>query len=147
MTPAPPIKIACCVLGIVAAGAPLLWFTQANAPAPRPPAAIRQGEMIEVAALVRWSAAPSVIRIRREGAEVCAIAPSGAAQWSGRLQLPAPAAGELELEVEAEWPTASGDGAQAISLELLPPKQPALRDTQWTEPGERMMHQLFIYPW
>ena len=147
MKTAPPIKLACCLLGIAAAGAPLLWFTQPGAPEPQASAAPRQREAVEVDALVRWSAAPSVIRISHEGAEVCTLAPDGsAAQWSGKLLLPAPAVGELELEVEAEWPGAPAE-AQAITLELLPPKLPARRDTQWADPGERMMHQLFIFPW
>lgn len=147
----PLAKLCCCILGVIAAGVPLVYFTAAPA-APREAAAAADAQPLtrtsEVPAELRFTGAPLKIRISCGGRLLRELRPDAAAgRWQGKLELPRPEPGaELELELEAEWP-APRDFAQAVMLELSPARLPAARDTQWTEPGEELMHAVFLFQW
>lgn len=146
---APLARIACCLLGIAAAGAPLVYFTSAPEPqAVAAPAAEAAASLAELPTLLRYTDAPAEICLRHEGRELCRISPEGeGGKWRGKLLLPVPAEGEeLELEVEAEW-TAPRVPSQAITLELTPAQLPARSDTQWSDPGGKTLHSIYTFKW
>ena len=150
MKPSPLFKIACCLLGIVAAGVPLVHFTSSSSPPPPLSAAPGAEELAlhEVPVLLRYTGSPAEIIIRLMGDELCRCAPSGASGvWQGKLRLPVAAPGSaLELEIEASWPQPLA-ASQAITLELSPPRHPAASDTQWAEPGDDNLHAIFTFQW
>lgn len=145
MIRSPLFKIICCLLGIVAAGVPLVHFTAARAVAPAEKRA-EEERLHEVPVLLRYTGTPTEIIIRMMGAELCRCAPASDV-WQGKLLLPMVAPGSaIELEIEAAWPqplTAS----QAVTLELTPAGLPAARDTQWTEAGDDNLHAIFTFQW
>lgn len=144
----------CCLLGILAAGVPLVFFSTARLgqPGSSPFAsATEQGsdeQQQEVPVLIRYTDNPVKISISRMGRELCVInAPSPSGQWQGKLLLPRVAPGSvLELEIEALWPDPL-IANQAITVELAPDALPAARDTAWADTGVGELHTLFIFRW
>lgn len=145
----PLVRITCCLLGIAAAGVPLIFFTlPQDTPAPALEPAAEPAACAPVPALLRYTGAPSQIIIRHEGAELCRISPQeGEASWQGTLLLPPMDAGaSLELELECLWSPAV-DSAQAVTLELTPPHLPSARDTQWADSAQEPLHSIFSFQW
>lgn len=149
MMRSPLIKFICCLLGVAAAGVPLVVFTNRSPQAAKPAQAdLSEQGIIEVPALVRYSARPTEISIRHEGRLLCKFTPAAAGgSWQGKFQLPPLAVqSSLELEVEAAWLDAHSP-AQAITIELTPPGLPSAKDTQWTDEGMEVLHDVFIFQW
>lgn len=144
----PLARMLCCLLGIAAAGTPLVVFTKARpaaAPVATPQAAVAT---VAVEAMLRYTGDPVEICILHEGKLLSRLQPAAAeGRWYGRLDLPQPAAGDvLELEVQVVWPEPRPEGG-AVTLELTPPHLPAVGDTHWAEPGEALLHNIFLYRW
>ena len=159
----PLLKTLCCLLGLAAAGAPLVWLT-----APQPETAAQQAlpqtaESEPMLITLRCSGTPQELSIRHEGRCLCHVllrngvltgagehevhtdAAAGAVQ--ARLPLPRPQPGAtLELELQAHRPQ-NTPGAQAATIELTPDKLPTRSDTRWAPPGSCELHDIFTFTW
>lgn len=144
----PRIKIVCCLLGIAAAGVPLVLFTGVRGEESRVAPSLRETAQAAAPAVLRCSGEPRRVCIYHEGkllSELPMPLPGG--EWRGELMLPQLQAGAtLELEIKGLW-NDDGGGAQAITLELAPDKLPTRRETQWTEPGGAVLHNIYTYTW
>lgn len=148
----PLVKTLCCLLGLAAAGAPLLWLTAPPAVEP-PPAQAAESEAEAMLLTLRCSGRPQALIIRHEGCTLCDM-PMGSAEmqpgaeaYRTQLKLPRPAPGSaLELELQITWPE-DAQGPQAATLELTPRKLPTRSDTRWTPPGSHVLHDIFSFTW
>ncbi len=143
-----------CLLLILFAGVPLLVFSSPHrweagriVSAGEQPAT-RNEELCDIPLLVRYTDSPVQIRVLHMGEELCCIdSPGDAGRWQGKIRLPKVHPGAvMELEVSALW-VDSRIANRAITLELSPPSLPTARDTAWTDPGEKELHNLFIFRW
>lgn len=134
----------CCVLGLAAAGVPLLHFTAPATPAPAAAsAAAAAAERVAVPAALRCSGRPLRVRVWQQGKPVGELLPQQGC-WQGTLEL-CPAS-LIELEVEASWEPAAT--AEALTLELTPPGLPSRQDTQWAlPPDSHELHSIFTFSW
>lgn len=140
----PLTRILLCLLGIAAAGLPLLCFTAPSAgpelPA-APPVAEQPGAAVPV--VLHCTGSPQYVRLWLQGQLLCELSPQ-AGVWQG--ELPLPSSPLIELEVQAAWPVAAG--AQAITIEISPPGLPARQDTQWAlPPAAHELHSIFSFSW
>ena len=141
----PLAKIALCLLGIAAAGLPLVYFTApAGKPAlPAPAASACEPGKVATPVVLRCSGSPQYVRLWLQGQLLCELTPQ-AGVWQG--ELPLPSSPLIELEVQAAWPVAAG--AQAITIEISPPSLPARQDTQWAlPPAAHELHSIFSFSW
>lgn len=135
------------LLGVAAAGVPLLWLTR---PAPLPAVATEQAgtapaggtgprpELVPVYARVQFTGSPEMLRLSVQGklqAELSGEAAGGTLPepgvWETELMLPLPL-NSLELEVQAQW---KDEEPQAVTVTVEPPRQPARKETLWSAPG------------
>lgn len=143
-----------CLLLILLAGVPLLVFSSPHhgeagrlVPVGEQPTT-QNKELCDIPLLVRYTDSPVQIRILHMGEELCCIdSPGDAGRWQGKIRLPKVHSGAvMELEVSALW-SDSRIANRAITLELSPPSLPTARDTAWTDPGAKELHNLFIFRW
>ena len=143
----PFTRIMCCALGVAAAGGPLVVFTM---PATQRPAAVVLNQTGQAGRAVpfqlRCSGQPLCVQIWHEGHLLSELEPQKG-QAQGTLELPNLAKGMvLELELRATWPE-DAEGAQGLTLELAPPQFSARQDTQWLEPGETELDNIYTFAW
>lgn len=135
------------LLGLAAAGIPLLYFTApppGAEPAPHP-ASAPAAASAAVPATLRCSGQVLRVRLWQQGQLLCELSPRGG-YWQGELELsPAPC---IEIEAEATWAPSPAAGAEALSIELSPPGLPTRQDTQWAQPpAAHQLHTIFTFTW
>lgn len=141
----PPAQTLCCLLGLAAAGIPLVYFTTPGEAPPAAAAAPAADERAAVPAAVWCSGRPLLVQLRSCGELLCELSPQQGC-WQGELELPA-AAELIELEAEVSW-APGAEGPAAITIELTPPGRPARQDTQWALPPENSrLHSIFTFSW
>ncbi len=144
----PIAAIGYALLGVVAAGAPLLYFAKLPAPeAGKETTPAAEAAMVSTPVLVRSTEGAEEICIRREGREILRLTPDCNGMWCGTLPLPDVSPGTVvELEVQTRWTNAL-PANKAITIEIMPPGRRAVSDTQWTDTGAGELHAIFIFRW
>ncbi len=144
----PIAAIGYALLGVVAAGAPLLYFAKLPAPeAGKETSPAAEAAMVSTPVLVRCTEGAEEIRIRREGREILRLTPDRDGMWCGSLPLPDVSPGSVvELEVQTRWTNAL-PANRAITIEIMPLGRRAVSDTQWTDTGAGELHAIFIFRW
>ena len=136
------------LLGVMAAGAPLIYFAKGPTPeAEQKPTDVPREITAPTPVLVRDADQPVEICIRRTGKELLRLKPDRSGTWYGTLSLPVISPGRtLELEVQTRWPGAPTTN-QAVTLEIMPAGLRTSADTQWSHSGESELHTTFIFRW
>ena len=144
----PIVAIGYVLLGVIAAGAPLLYFAKSPAPeAGKETTPAAEAAMVSTPVLVRCTDEPEEICIRRAGKDLLRLTPDRNGTWCGVLPLPDVSPGSVvELEVQARW-TNMLPANRAITIEIMPPRLRAASDTQWTDTGAGELHAIFIFRW
>lgn len=158
----PILKSLCCLFGLAAAGAPLVWLTSPQPVSPAQPPMPQQAASLEPMLIsLRCSGTPQELILMHEGRLLCHVQLSGGALTTageleadpasgalqGRLSLPRPLPGAtLELELRVLWPQGA-PGAHAATIELTPLKHPTRSDTRWAPPATGELHDIFTFTW
>ncbi len=144
----PIAAIAYALLGVVAAGAPLLYFAKSPSPEAEKSANHEPEEaVVPTPVLVRCTDGPKEICISRAGKELLRLTPDRSGTWCGALLLPDISPGAVvELEVQARW-TNTLPANRSITMEIMPPRLRTASDTQWTDTGAGELHAIFIFRW
>lgn len=148
---APKFAFLLALLGVIAAGLPLLWLTR---PAPRPsraeavtPQVQQSPALVAVYTRVQYSGSPQVMRLSCGGELMAEWSTDGSSAepgvWEPALKLPLPLQ-QLDLELEALW--ADADAPQAVTVTVEPERQPSRSETRWSLPGG-MMYDTFSFTW
>lgn len=141
----PAFTFSLTLVGVVAAGLPLIWLTGNS---PRPAAAVQvetpqEQRTVIVPATIRFTGEPVSIRIRHKGEELACMQTAEISPWMPDLTLPEDDK-ELELEVEAVWPEGTVT-EQALSVTLEPDGLPAAEQTHWSTGGTNTLHSLYTF--
>lgn len=129
-------------IGVVLAGLPLLSLTgKAGGGRVEAAGAAAVEADIPVVLTLRWSGSPTGLTLRHGGRLLGEVEPNPDGECE--LECRMPRAPYWEVEVEAEWPAVRSGNAQAVTLLLEPQAMPARAETQWTYPGESVLHRIF----
>lgn len=128
------------LLGVLAAGAPLLWLTRSP-----------EGTAVQVSAetavaepvyaTLRVTGTPSRMSLYLHGKLLAEVADE--LPWEGDVLLPV-GVSAVEIEVDAAWPS---PGEQAVTLTLEPTGQEARSCTRWADAASGKMHDVFHFVW
>lgn len=98
-------------------------------------------EDIPVVLTLRWSGHPTKITLRHAGQALGVVEIGQGGEYESECRLPC--VPRWEVEVKTEWPEAERESAQAVTLILEPRALPTRSETQWTYPGEVMLHRIY----
>lgn len=133
------------LVGVLAAGFPLLHLTapRTQTPQPEAQAAVPQTERFLLE--LRFTGQPTSLVIRHEGEDIASLPAGAESPFEFELQLPTTANSCLEAEVEATW--ADGSSENVLTLTAEAPGLPPRSETQWTGSDGSFLHSIFTFRW